>query len=94
MEIEIKPHVGHDRRGNEIDQGQDIVFCDGVQVGYMGREPGAWLACIVAMDEDTRSELEAAINRHRGEPIGGVAVPPEPEKITQYEDDELEDYED
>ena len=94
MEIEIKPHVGHDRRGNEIDQGQDIVFADGVQVGYMGREPGAWLACIVAMDEDTRQELEAAINLHKVEPIGGVAVPPEPEVIEQDEDDELDEYED
>ena len=92
MEIEIKPHVGRSRRGNEIDQGQDIVFADGVQVGYMGRESGAWLACIVAMDEDTRQELEAAINLHKGEPIGGVAVPPEPEVID--EEDELEDYED
>ena len=94
MEIEIKPHVGRSRRGNEIDQGQDIVFADGVQVGYMGREPGAWLACIVAMDEDTRQELEAAINRYKGEPIGGVAVPPEPEVVEQDEDDELDDYED
>lgn len=91
MEIEIKDHVGKSRRGVPVDHDQSIVFCDGVQVGYMGKEPGSWIAAIVAMDDSTREELQAAVNAKLSQPIGGIAVPPEPEVID--EDDELEEYE-
>lgn len=92
MQIELKEHIGTSRGGKPVDHNQFIVFCDGVQVGYMGKKPGSWLACIVAMDDDTKQELQAAINRTMQEPIGGVAVLPEPEEET--DDEELEEEDD
>ena len=93
MKIETKPHIGQDSNG-PVDHGQDIVYCDGVQVGYIGRGPNSWLSCIVSMSKETKAELEAAINKHLNTKIGGVASLPVPEPIEEEDDEDELDLED
>lgn len=78
IKVELKDHVGHGRSGTIIDHGQYIVMADGVHVGYLPKRPGSWLACIVAMDDDVRANIQEQVNEMIDAPIGGVAMPPEP----------------
>lgn len=79
IEIKLVDHVGKTRSGKEVDHGQWIVSADGQQIGYMQKKPGAFLACIVSMDEDQKQRIEQAVAAKLGQPIGGVVTQPEPE---------------
>jgi hypothetical protein len=82
VEIKLCDHVGESPSGLHVDHDQWIVFADDVQIGYLPKSPGAWLQCIVTMDEATKTEVIEAINRRVVQDIAGVAMPPE------WDDDE------
>jgi hypothetical protein len=85
LEIKLVDHVGESPSGLHVDHEQWIVFADDVQIGYLPKSPGAWLQCIVTMDEATKAEVIEAINKRVVKDIGGVVLPPEP---IEDEDDE------
>lgn len=86
--IQLIDHIGEGLDGSKVDHKQYIVMSDGVHVGYLPKTPGAWLACIVSMDDKDRDELIEAVNEHLGQTIGGAVIPPEPQEETD-EDDEV-----
>lgn len=63
-------------------------MCDETHVGYLQKTPGAWLACIVFMDEPTKAELIEAVSKAAQFKIGGAAIPVDPDLVV---DDEGED---
>ena len=88
-EIKLVDQRGERPSGEVVYYDQWVVFADGIQVGYLPKSPGAWLQCIVTMDEATKAELIEAINRRAAADIGGVAMPPdfedEEEREEEYE---------
>jgi hypothetical protein len=85
LEIKLIDHVGESPSGLHVDHDQWIVFADDVQIGYLPKSPGAWLQCIVTMDEATKAEVIEAVNKRVVQDIAGVAMPPE------WDDDEDEE---
>jgi hypothetical protein len=79
MQIELKDHVGESTSGERVDLNQWIVMCDGPHVGYLQKAEGAWLQCIVFMDEPTKLELIEAVSKAALQKIGGAAVPVDPD---------------
>ena len=79
MQIELSDHIGTAHDGSPVDHGQWIVFCDGVQVGYLQKKEGAWLQCIVSMSEDTKAELIEAVSLAAQQKIGGAVTPVDPD---------------
>jgi hypothetical protein len=79
MQIELSDHVGISPNGQHVDHNQWVVFCDGVQVGYLQKREGAWLACIVYMDEATKAELIEAVSLAAKLKVGGAAIPVDPD---------------
>jgi hypothetical protein len=90
MRIELSDHVGTAPDGTHVDHEQWVVFCDGVQVGYLQKTDGAWLQCIVFMDDATKSELIEAVSRAARQKVGGAAIPVDPDLLPndEGEDDE------
>ena len=88
MKIELSDHVGVSPNGQHVDHNQWVVFCDGVQVGYLEKTEGAWLQCIVFMDESTKAELIDAVAAEARQVIGGAAVPVDPEFLKDDEGEE------
>ncbi len=90
MQIELSNHVGVSPDGKHVDHNQWVVFCDGLQVGYLQKSEGAWLQCIVHMDEATKIELIEAVSAAAQQRIDGAAVPVDPEFLDdeQGEDDD------
>jgi hypothetical protein len=82
VEIKLCDHVGESPSGLHVDHDQWIVFADDVQIGYLPKSPGAWLQCIVTMDEAAKAEVIEAVNKRVVQDIAGVAMPPE------WDDDE------
>lgn len=82
MQIELSDHVGISPNGKHVDHNQWVVFCDGVQVGYLQKKEGAWLQCIVFMDDATKSELIEAVSAAAKLKIGGAAIPVDPDLLT------------
>lgn len=89
MQIELNDHVGVSPDGKTVDHNQWIVMCDGIHVGYLQKTEGAWLQCIVFMDETTNAELIEAVTDAAKQSIGGAAVPVDPDFLK--DDDEGED---
>ena len=87
-EIKLVDHVGESPSGKRVDHNQWIVSADDVQIGYLPKSPGAWLQCIVNMDENTKQQVIQAVNARVAADIGGVAMPPEPIDDDDEEDDE------
>ena len=79
MQIELKDHCGESPDGKHVDHGQWIVFCEDVQVGYLQKQEGAWLQCIVFMEENTKAELIEAVSQTTGMRVGGAALPVDPD---------------
>jgi hypothetical protein len=90
MKIELKDHIGESPSGAAVDHNQWIVFCDGVQVGYLPKYANAWLQCIVSFDETTKAELIQAVNETAALQIGGVAMPVDPDLQPQDDEEEYE----
>jgi hypothetical protein len=88
MQITLTDHVGTSPDGKTVDHNQWIVMCDGQHVGYLQKTEGAWLACIVFMDEATKAELIEAVSKAAKLKVGGAAIPPDPDLET---DDKGED---
>lgn len=79
MKIELSDHVGTAPNGTHVDHNQWVVFCDGLQVGYLQKTEGAWLQCIVHMDEATKLELIEAVAAESRQRVDGAAVPVDPD---------------
>lgn len=88
MHIELSDHVGVSPDGKHVDHGQWVVFCDGLQVGYLQKRENAWLQCIVWMDDATKAELIEAVSLAAKQKIGGAVTPVDPDLLP---DDEGED---
>jgi hypothetical protein len=88
VQIELKDHIGTSTTGQLVDFSQWIVMCDGTHVGYLGKYEGAWLACIVFMDEPTKAELIEAVSNAARLQIGGAALPVDPDLIPDDEDEQ------
>ena len=89
MKIDLIDHVGESPNGEHVDHNQWIVFCDGVQVGYLAKTENAWLQCIVFMDDATKAELIEAVSAEARQKIGGAVTPVDPDLEPQ--DDESGD---
>lgn len=88
MQIELSDHIGRAPTGELVDLNQWVVFCDGVQVGYLQKHEGAWLACIVWMSEETKAELIQAVSEAAKLKVGGAAIPVDPDLLTDDEGDD------
>lgn len=86
MDIKLIDHIGHTQSGQFVDHQQWIVFVDDVQVGYLPKFPGAWLQCIVAMDENVKEELIEALNAKVASEIGGIVMPVDPDLEPQEDE--------
>ena len=84
-EIKLIDQRGETPSGEEVVYDQWVVFADDQQIGYLPKSPGAWLQCIVTMDQATKADIIEAINRRVAADIGGVSMPPD------FEDDEESD---
>ena len=88
--VELTDHVGTSVDGRRVDHGQYIVMVDGQHVGFLPKVNGAWLACIVAMDDYQQAEVMKAVQKKLGKEIKGVAsmpyVEPEPEAEPEPEE--------
>ena len=91
MQIELNDHVGVSTSGERVDHNQWIVMCDGTHVGYLQKVEGAWLACIVWMDEETKAELIKAVSLAAKLKIGGAAIPVDPDLLPSDDEGEDED---
>lgn len=76
--------------GKHIEHDQWVVFCDGTQVGYLQKAEGAWLQCIVFMDEATQAELIEAVSKATQLKIGGAAIPVDPDLLNEEQSEEDE----
>ncbi len=90
MQIELTDHVGESNTGKVVDHNQWIVMCDGTHVGYLQKTEGAWLSCIVYMDEPTKLELIEAVSKAAQLAIKGAAVPVDPDFLTDEGEDDSE----
>ena len=88
MQIELNDHVGVSPNGERVEFNQWIVMCDGTHVGYLQKHEGAWLACIVFMDEPTKAELIEAVSKEAKLKIGGAAIPVDPDLLVDDEDEQ------
>lgn len=88
MQITLTDHIGTSTTGQPVDFNQWIVMCDGTHVGYLQKHEGAWLACIVFMDEPTKAELIEAVSKEARIKVGGAAVPVDPDLIPKDESEE------
>lgn len=69
MEVDLRPHVGHMGTAlgvAEVEFDQWIVFArddgrDWVQIGYLGKQPGAHLQSIVALPESQWKAIQDAL---------------------------------
>lgn len=86
IEIVLTDHIGTGLKGQPVDHGQWIVMADGQHVGYLSKQPGAWFASIVAMDETTKTELVQAIEAKISGQVGGVAMPVDPDDEPEEDD--------
>lgn len=78
MFVSFEPHTGIDRRtGLPIDFGQDRVFVDGVEVGFIGRKPGSPMNFIVRADGTVKAAVVAAIVQRWRRAPAKVSMPPE-----------------
>ena len=89
MKIELSDHAGISPSGEHVDHKQWIVMCDGTHVGYLQKTEGAWLQCIVFMDDSTKAELIEAVTKAACIKIGGAAIPVDPDFLD--DDDEGDD---
>ena len=85
MQIELNDHVGVSITGEPVNQNQWVVMCDGLHVGYLQKAEGAWLSCIVFMDEATKAELIEAVSAAANQIVGGAAVPVDPDFLPKDE---------
>jgi len=90
LKIELHDHVGESITGEVVEQNQWIVMCDGVHVGYLQKTEGAWLQCIVFMEEATKAELIEAVSKEAKLLVGGAAVPVDPDFLTDEGEDDSE----
>lgn len=92
MKIELSDHVGVSPDGKHVDHNQWVVSCDGTQVGYLQKADGAWLQCIVFMDDTTRDELIEAVAAAAHQRIDGAAVPVDPDFLKdEGESDDIDE---
>ena len=88
MQIELNDHVGVSPNGERVEFNQWIVMCDGTHVGYLQKTEGAWLSCIVFMDEATKLELIEAVSKAAQQKIGGAAIPVDPDFLKDEGDED------
>jgi hypothetical protein len=88
LKIELTDHVGVSPDGNSVDHNQWVVMCDGTHVGYLQKNPNAWLACIVYMDEEIKAELIEAVSKATQLKIGGAAIPVDPDLLNDEQGEE------
>lgn len=91
MQIELNEHVGVSITGEPVNQNQWVVMCDGLHVGYLQKMEGAWMSCIVFMDEATKAELIEAVSVAANQKIGGAAVPVDPDFLDKGENDDVDE---
>jgi hypothetical protein len=92
MQIELNDHVGVSPNGERVDHNQWVVMCDGIHVGYLQKIEGAWLSCIVFMDEATKTELIEAVSAAAHQRIDGAAVPVDPDFLNdEGENDDIDE---
>jgi len=92
VQIELNDHVGVSITGDPVNQNQWVVMCDELHVGYLQKMEGAWLSCIVFMDEATKLELIEAVSAAAGWQVGGAAIPVDPEFLKdEGEDDDIDE---
>jgi hypothetical protein len=88
MDIKLIDHVGETQSGVAVDHGQWIVFCDDVQVGYLPKQPNAWLQSIVFFDDATKAELIEAVNATAALTLGGIVMPIDPDLEPEEDEEE------
>jgi len=83
MDVSLQPHTGtHLATRRTIDLGQDRIFVDGEDVGYVGRRPDAAINLIYPdLPEDTKAAIRQAVRAKYGGAAERMAEPlPIPEE--------------
>lgn len=72
--INVIPHVGRKKNGEEVVLDQFQIMVNGVRVGYCGRKPGMPISLIKQVDDATKQQISEAVKKAiKGEP-GKVAT--------------------
>lgn len=90
MQVTLSDHTGIAPNGAVVDHDQWIVHVDNVQVGYLPKQDGAWLQCIVFMDESSKAEVLEAVGLAAKQSIGGAAMPVDPDLEPHDDEDDNE----
>lgn len=88
MHVELTDQTGLSPSGKTVVHNQWVVRVDGQQIGYLPKYEGAYLQCIVFMDEETKNQVIEAVQKTAMQTIGGAAMPVDPDLEPQDEDDD------
>ena len=94
VQVLLKPHIGRSlRRNTEIDLNQDMIFCDGEHVGYVGRKPTSPICLIEhSLPESKKDAIQAAVKGKYGGEAVKIAEPiPLPDELLETDEDDEED---
>jgi hypothetical protein len=93
VQVLLKPHIGTSlKRKVEIDLNQDMIFCDGEHVGYVGRKPTSPICLIEhGLPEAKKDAIHAAVKaKYGGEQVKIAEPVPLPEGFGEETEDEDE----
>jgi hypothetical protein len=93
VQVLLKPHIGISiSRKKEVDLQQDLIFCDGEHVGYVGRKATSPI-CLTehGLPEAKKDAIQAAVKaKFGGEPVKVAEPMALPEGFGEDETDEDE----
>ena len=93
VQVLLKPHIGTSlKRKTEIDLNQDMIFCDGEHVGYVGRKPTSPICLIEhGLPEAKKDAIQAAVKaKYGGDPVKVAEPMALPEGFGEETEDEDE----
>lgn len=64
--IDLRPHVGFTREGRKVQHAQDMIYLNGLHVGYVGHLTGAAVNLIRPVDEATKEAIVQRVAELRG----------------------------
>lgn len=81
--IELKPHIGRDIRGCEVEHDQWMIYANGLHVGYVGHAGGSPITLFAPGNKSMERALRKSICE-KLEEVRPVAVPPSDEQVKEH----------